>query len=436
MPGSMALRSTLNADVPLAAAGEFRPLPLTDQLSIWPPVVLAPMAGVTNPPYRELCRREGAGLYVAEMLHARGLAEGDAKTLSLASFGPAEELNSIQIFGADPQAMHTATRFLVEEVGAQHVDINMGCPVRKVTSKGGGSALPARPRLMRDCLRAVVRGAGEVPVTVKTRLGLDDDRITWQDAVDVAADEGARWIGVHARTAAQLYSGTARWEVLGEIKSRSSIPVLGNGDIWEAYDALRMMRLSDVDGVIIGRGCLGRPWLFRELADVFDGREPDDPPTLGQVCAVLREHAQLLVDFFGPRKGVFEVRKWCTWYTKGFPNSSWVREALQHIDTLEDMETHLAPLDPATPFPERALRVQRGKRGGAADKVHLPEGWLEREDVLARAPSDQRADRGTASEAARAADADDPALPPDCASSDGDDWAAIESRGCATDDRP
>jgi nifR3 family TIM-barrel protein len=386
----MSLRSTLNASVAVAAEGEFSPLPLGPELEVWPPVVLAPMAGVTNPPYRTLCRKQGAGLYVAEMVHARGLAERDAKTLGLASFEPGDDVRSIQIFGAEPAAMETATRFLVEEVGADHIDINMGCPVRKVTSKGGGSALPARPGLMREVIAATVRGAAGKPVTVKTRLGLDDGHFTWQDAVDVAAGEGARWIGVHARTAAQLYSGKARWEVIGEIKQRSSIPVLGNGDIWEAFDALRMMRETGCDGVIIGRGCLGRPWLFRELVDAFEGREPADPPRLGEVLRILLEHADLLVDFFGERKGVLELRKWCAWYTKGFPGAAVVRGGLQTIESVEEMRGYLAQLDPDLPFPERALRVSRAKRGGSQEKVALPNGWL---DLGAQEVIEQRGGR-------------------------------------------
>ena len=372
----MSLRSELNADVPLAAPGEFAPLALSEALPIWPPVVLAPMAGVTNPPYRSMCRQQGAGLYVAEMLHARGLAERDARTLGMASFADDETVRSIQIFGADPVAMAEATRFLVGEVGVHHVDINMGCPVRKVTSRGGGSALPARPDVMRACLAAVVKAAGDVPVTIKTRLGLDDDTLTWRDAVEIAADEGARWMGVHARTAKQHYAGEARWAVLSEIKAVARLPILGNGDIWEAFDALRMMRDTGVDGVIIGRGCLGRPWLFRELADVFDGREPADPPTMGQVLEVMRAHARELVAFFGDKKGIYEMRKWCTWYTKGFPNSARVRDVLQHIDSLAEMDERLAGLDPSVAFPERALRISRGKSGGEQPRVALPDGWL------------------------------------------------------------
>jgi len=384
----MSLRSEVNALVPVAAPGEFRPLVLSPGQPVWPPVVLAPMAGVTNPPFRDLCRRMGAGLYVAEMLHARGLTEGNARTLKLASFGPDESLRSIQIFGADPDAMHDATRFLVTELGAQHVDVNMGCPVRKVTGRGGGSALPARPALMRAVLAAVVRGAGDVPVTTKIRLGLDDDTPTWRDAVAAASDTGCRWIGVHARTAAQLYSGRARWEELAQVKEFAAalpappgapgtgFPVLGNGDVWEAWDALRLLRTTGCDGVIIGRGCLGRPWLFAELAAVFDGREPPPPPALGEVLEILREHARRLVDFLGERQGCRELRKWCAWYTKGFDGAAEVRDALARIETLADLDALLPRLDADQPFPARALRLSRAKRGGSQDSVHLPHGWL------------------------------------------------------------
>ena len=390
----MSLRSEINAGVPPAAPGEFAPLRLAPGLDVWPPVVLAPMAGVTNPPFRALCRRMGAGLYVAEMLHARGLTEGNARTLQLASFGADEDVRSIQIFGSDPQEMADATRFLVTELGAQHVDVNMGCPVRKVTVRGGGSALPARPELMRRVLAAVVRAAGDAAVTTKISLGLDDDTPTWQQAVRAASGEGCRWIGVHARTAAQLYSGHARWDELVRVKdlARSlpsppggdgarGFPVLGNGDVWEAWDALRLLRQTGCDGVIIGRGCLGRPWLFRELVHVFDGREPPEPPTLGEVLALLREHARLLSDFLGESHGVRELRKWCGWYTKGFDGSAAVRDALQRVTSLAELDGWLAQLDPAQSFPARALRATRAKRGGAQDSVHLPDGWL---DLAAR----------------------------------------------------
>jgi len=373
----MSLRSPINADVPVAAPGEFAPLPLGERPSVWPPVVLAPMAGVTNPPYRRLCRGMGAGLYVAEMVHARGLTERNAGSLRIASFADDEPVRSIQIFGSVPREMGEAARFLVEEVGVDHIDINMGCPVRKVTSRGGGSALCARPALMAAVIRETVRGAGDVPVTVKVRMGLDDELVTWPDALAAASEEGARWIGLHARTAKALYSGHARWDAIARMKERASIPVLGNGDVWEAFDALRMMRRTGCDGVIIGRGCLGRPWLFRELAQAFDGEEPDDPPRLGEVLALLRAHGELLVDFFGERKGVYELRKWCAWYTKGFSGAATARRALQEITTLAQLDALLEGFDPDAEFPVSALRVSRAKRGGRQPRVSLPHGWLE-----------------------------------------------------------
>ncbi len=371
----MSLRSEINADVDVARDGEFTPLRLSDTLSVWPPVVLAPMAGVTNPPYRSLCRQRGAGLYVAEMVHAVGLGTRNPKSLQLASFAPDEPVRSIQIFGSDPESMGDAARFLVEEVGAHHIDINMGCPVRKVTGRGCGSALPMRPTLMREVIAAVVRGAGGAPVTTKIRLGVDDEHITWRDALEVSAGEGCSWMGVHARTAKQLYSGSADWSAITEIKSVATIPILGNGDIWEAWDALRMMRQTGCDGVIIGRGCLGRPWLFSELAAVFDGREPADPPNLGEVMVLMREHAELLVAYFGERKAMLEMRKWSAWYTKGFAGAARVRDRLQRIDSFDDLDTALRELDPEAPFPTTALRMGRGKRGGSQSTVHLPHGW-------------------------------------------------------------
>ncbi len=387
----MAIRSEINEDVLPAQEGEFAPLLLTEETSIWPPVVLAPMAGVTNPPFRRLCRQMGAGLYVAEMVHSRGLADRNARSLKMASFAADESFRSLQIFGADPTEMAAATSFLVEEVGVDHIDINMGCPVRKITGRGCGSALPARPRLMGKVLSAVVRAAGEIPVTTKIRLGLDDDRLTWRDALQATTDSGCRWMGVHGRTAQDHYGGLARWDEIAKVKEASSIPILGNGDIWECWDALRMMRQTGCDGVIIGRGCLGRPWLFRELAQVFNGQEPDAPPSLGEVTSLLLDHARLLVEYFGDRKGILEMRKWCTWYTKGFEGSAGIRQRLQHIDSLDQMAEILAEMDPSLTFPQTALRVIRGKRGGDGRQVHLPHQWLESEEEGGAPPAQHSA---------------------------------------------
>ena len=265
--------SPINQKVQPARAGEFSPLHI-GPLKVWPPVVLAPMAGVTNYPFRSLCRQYGAGLYVSEMITARPLVDGVEKTLKLADFGPEENPRSLQLYGVDPHYVGLATERLVREGRVDHIDMNFGCPVRKVTRKGGGSALPLKPKLLASIVRAAVRAAepAGVPVTIKFRLGVNDELMTYQDAGRIGQEEGCAAVGLHARTAAQLYDGEARWEYIARLKQLLSIPVLGNGDIWEAQDALRMMRMTGCDGVIVGRGCLGRPWLFRDLANIFEGK--------------------------------------------------------------------------------------------------------------------------------------------------------------------
>ncbi len=367
----------LNADVPLARPGEFRPLRLK-HLNIVPPVVLAPMAGVTNYPFRALCRQYGAGLYVSEMITARGFLMGNALTALLASSQPGESPRSIQVYGSDPKDLGLMVERLVAE-GVDHVDINFGCPVRKVTSHGGGSAIPVKPRLVARLVRAMVRSAKHVPVTIKMRKGIDDELSTYLEAGKVAQEEGASAVGLHARTAAQLYAGEADWDAIADLKSHLAIPVLGNGDIWEAFDALRMMRATGCDAVIVGRGCLGRPWLFRELSDVFSGREPAPPPRLGEIAAIMLDHGERMVEFFGPRMGILQMRKWTSWYTKGFRGSAALRAKMMEIESLADLRALVAGLDGEEAFPLHALRAHRGK-GTRVQKVSLPEGYREARD--------------------------------------------------------
>ena len=246
------------------------------------------------------------------MITARSFAMGHEKTRHLASFGRDESTRSIQLYGTREDSLADATRILVEEWNVHHIDLNFGCPVRKVTASGGGAAVPARPRLMARLVAAVVKQAGAIPVTVKFRKGIDDQLLTFLDAGRVAAAEGAAAVALHARTAAQLYAGDADWDAIGELKAAvSEVPVLGNGDVFEAFDALRMMRATGCDGVVVGRGCLGRPWLFGELVSVFDGIEPEDPPGLRQIAEIALEHARLLVEFFGERGGMLHMRKFC-----------------------------------------------------------------------------------------------------------------------------
>lgn len=356
------------------------------------PVVLAPMAGVTNLPFRRLCREQGAGLYVSEMITARAYVEGNAKTMHLAAFGPEESPRSIQLYGVDPSTIGEAVRRLAGEGHVDHVDLNFGCPVPKVTRHGGGAALPVRRALLRAILRAAVHAAGAVPVTAKFRMGVDDGHLTFLDTGRIAEDEGCAAIALHARTAEQLYSGAARWDAIGELKEAvTSIPVLGNGDVWEASDALAMMASTGCDGVVVGRGCLGRPWLFAELAAAFRGEAVPAPPTLGEVAATMLRHLDLLVDWYGdgsdrpPR----EFRKHTGWYLKGYPVGSDVRRRLAQLSSPQELADVLGSLDPAATLDPRQVVPHRGHSQGPRP-VSLPDRWYELAD--SEAPLDAAAE--------------------------------------------
>lgn len=368
-------RSAINRDVKPARPEEFAPLRI-GHMKVWPPVVLAPMAGVTNYPFRDVCRRFGAGLCVSEMINARPLVDGRDKTLKLAGFGPAETPRSLQLYGSDPYYISEAVKRLVDEGRIDHLDLNFGCPVPKVTRKGGGAAIPLKPSLLRNIVRAAVQSARTVPVTIKFRMGINGHYSTYLTAGRVAEEEGCAAVGLHARTAAQLYHGPAEWNAIAELKQLMRIPVLGNGDIWESEDALRMMRHTGCDGVIVGRGCLGRPWLFRDLADVFNGREPVNPPHFGEVLDIMFDHAFKLADWFGERMAMLSFRRHASWYTKGFRMSSEARTKLMRIETVSDLVELFAEADRSQPFPPSAMRTARGKASGV-QKVALPEGYLD-----------------------------------------------------------
>jgi nifR3 family TIM-barrel protein len=314
------------------------------------------------------------------MITARPLVEGRAKTLKLADFGPDESPRSLQLYGVDPNYVGEAVRRLVGEGKIDHLDLNFGCPVRKVTRKGGGAAIPAKPRLLASIIRAAVEAAVEVPVTIKFRLGIDDDHLTFLESGRIAEQEGCAGVTVHARTASQLYDGSARWEAIGELKQRlSSTPVIGNGDIWVAEDALRMVRETGCDGVAVGRGCLGRPWLFRDLADAFAGRKQQPPPDFGEVADIMLEHAHMLVSWFGERQAMLSFRKHSGWYTRGFHSSARLRERLMRVQRVEELAEVLAGIDREEAFPVHGHLVRRGKRSGT-QKVVLPEGFWDDPD--------------------------------------------------------
>ncbi|MPZ51772.1 MAG: tRNA dihydrouridine synthase DusB [Acidimicrobiia bacterium] len=352
-------------------------------LPVDPPVVLAPMAGVTNAPFRRMCRRYGAGLYVSEMIGARGLVEGNAKTLAMAEFSPDEDPRSIQLYGTDHGAIGEAVAMLVRDRAVDHIDLNFGCPMPKVTRHGGGAALPWKLDHFQAIVTAAVDNAGEVPVTVKTRMGLDDDHLTFEDAGLIARDAGVAAVALHARTAHQLYSGTARWEAIGRlVELLDPLPVLGNGDIWTADDAVEMMARTGCAGVVVGRGCLGRPWLFGDLAAVFSGQEPNQPPTLGEIGEMMHTHARLLVEHFGMPYGINLFRRHPSWYLKGFPVGPEIRDRLSRVSDIDELAELVAKFEPEVPFPVEANRMVRGHSSGPRP-AKVPQGWYDTRTVSA-----------------------------------------------------
>jgi nifR3 family TIM-barrel protein len=345
------------------------------------PVVLAPMAGITNQAFRALCRQFGpGGIYVSEMVTSRALVERTPESMRLIRHDPDETPRSVQLYGVDPVTVGAAVRMLVEEDRADHVDLNFGCPVAKVTRKGGGAALPWKTDLFRGVVREAVRAASPagVPVTVKMRKGIDADHLTYLEAGRIAQDEGASAVALHARTAEEYYGGEADWAAVARLKEVvTAVPVLGNGDIWSADDAVRMVRETGCDGVVVGRGCLGRPWLFADLAAAFAGDPTRFRPTLGQVSAVLVRHARLLVDHYGDElRALRDLRKHMTWYLKGYPAGSELRARLGMVESLTELDDLVGRLDLDVPHPGEAAEGPRGRTVGAK-RVALPDGWLD-----------------------------------------------------------
>jgi len=368
------------------APASVRPLQI-GPLRIDVPVVLAPMAGITNTAFRRLCREYGAGLYVSEMITSRALVERNAITMRLIQHHESETPRSIQLYGVDPATIAEAVRIIVAEDRADHIDLNFGCPVPKVTRKGGGAALPWKIGLFADIVDRAVKAAGDVPLTVKMRKGINKDHLTFLDAGRAAEDAGAAAVALHARTAGEYYSGHADWAAIGELKQAvTSIPVLGNGDIWSADDAVRMMAETGCDGVVVGRGCLGRPWLFGELAGAFgpsagSGTESGKvDATLGFVKDAFRRHAELLVEFFEDEdRGCKDIRKHVAWYFKGYPVGGETRSALARASTLQEIDDILGTLGDA-PYPGAPAEGQRG-RAGTPKRTALPDGWLDSREV-------------------------------------------------------
>ncbi|NNC10761.1 tRNA dihydrouridine synthase DusB [Planctomonas sp. JC2975] len=374
--------------------------PLTaGQLAIGPlrldaPVVLAPMAGITNTAFRRLCREFGAGLYVSEMITSRALVERTPESMRLIRHHESETPRSIQLYGVDPKTVREAVTMLVAEDRADHIDLNFGCPVPKVTRKGGGAALPWKLDLFRDIVRNAVQAAGDLPLTIKMRKGIDSDHLTYLEAGRIAEDAGVASIALHARTASEFYSGHADWSAIAKLKETvTSVPVLGNGDIWTGQDAIRMVEQTGCDGVVVGRGCLGRPWLFGDLSAAFRARAGEITeaeaaaatahPSLGQVAAAFRRHAELLVEFFeSEERGCRDIRKHVAWYFKGYPVGGELRAKLATVQSLQQLDDLLGTLDPSIAYPGEDAEGPRG-RAGTPKNPALPDRWLESRSIAA-----------------------------------------------------
>ncbi|MDN5824109.1 MAG: tRNA dihydrouridine synthase DusB [Micrococcaceae bacterium] len=371
--------SVITPDTPTPPQLMLPPLQL-GHLTVDTPVVLAPMAGITNAAFRRLCREYGGGLFVSEMVTSRALVERNEQSLRIISHDDDEGIRSVQLYGVDPATVGAAVRLIVEEDRADHIDLNFGCPVPKVTRRGGGAALPWKTDLFTSIIQAATREAarGDVPLTIKMRKGIDEDHLTFIEAGKIARDAGVAAVALHGRTAGQHYSGKADWDAIAELRNAlPDIPVLGNGDIWSAEDAVAMVEQTGVDGIVVGRGCQGRPWLFGDLQAAFEGFDRRFRPGLAEVATSFQRHAELLVEYFEDEgKALRDIRKHVAWYFKGYAVGGDLRAALAAVETLDSLAELLAELDADVPYPGGGAEGPRG-RAGSPKRTHLPDGWLD-----------------------------------------------------------
>lgn len=373
---------TASKDALVSSEGKLRIKPLhLGPLSIDMPMLLSPMAGVTNWPFRVLCQRFGrGGMYVAEMITSRALIAGNEKAFRLLSFSPEEKIHSLQLYGVNPKAVYLATKIVLDKLRVDHIDLNFGCPVPKITRRGGGSALPWKYDLFAKVIGAVKNACEGMPiaVTVKIRTGIDEDHKTFLEAGKIAQEEGAEGVILHARSCAQYYGGHSDWGLIRELKCSLSIPVIGNGDIFSGNDAIAMMQETGCDGVAVGRGSQGRPWLFSDIAAAFKGESQVTIPSLGKVVSCLKEHFIMMVDFVegDEERATRAMRSHFGWYLRGYPIGSEVRSAIMQSKTEAELFSLLDELDPMLEPDEGTVTSSRG-RSGFQKKVHLPYGWLD-----------------------------------------------------------
>ena len=299
-------------------------------------LILAPMAGVTDLPFRLLCKEQGAGLLCMEMVSAKAILYKNRNTESLLEIDPWENPVSLQLFGSDPEIISTIAH-QIEERPFDILDLNMGCPVPKIVNNGEGSALMKNPKLAGEIIRRTVR-AIDKPVTVKIRKGFDDEHINAVEMAKIAEDAGAAAVAVHGRTREQFYSGRADWDIIRQVKEAVSIPVIGNGDLLTAEDVIAMEEQTGCDGFMIARGAQGNPWIFRQILHYFETGEHLAKPTLEEVTQMILRHARMMLEFKGEYIGIREIRKHAAWYTAGYPNSARLRVAINNVESFEALE--------------------------------------------------------------------------------------------------
>jgi nifR3 family TIM-barrel protein len=362
------------------------------------PVVLAPMAGITNSAFRTLCREQGAGLFVSEMVTARALIERREETFRLIKPGKGETPRSVQLSAVDPNVVGKAIDILGSENLADHIDLNFGCPVPKVTRRGGGAALPYKRKLFSAIVQSSVKAASKygMPVTVKMRVGIDHDHHTYREAAKSAADLGVTWVALHARTASQLYEGKSDWSRITDLVdylAPTGVPVLGNGDIWSGADGVAMMEQTGCAGVVVGRGCLGRPWLFADLVKAFAGDENRSNPNLFEVREIMLRHAKLLIEYFeNEDRAMRDLRKHMAWYLKGFRVDREIRSSLGMVGSYQEMQDLLSRIE-NQPYPTEVGDTPRG-RTSHGRPVTLPDGWLDDPDELVTITIDESVSGG------------------------------------------
>lgn len=300
------------------------------------PLVLAPMAGVTDLPFRLLCKEQGAGLLCMEMVSAKAISYKNKNTLALMQINQCEHPVSMQIFGSEPELMGEVARS-IEEHPFDILDINMGCPVPKVVNNQEGSALMKNPKLVEAIVRSVV-GAVKKPVTVKIRKGFDAEHVNAVEIARIIEGCGASAVAVHGRTREQYYSGTADWDIIRQVKEAVSIPVLGNGDVDSPQKAKALLEETGCDGIMIGRGARGNPWLFKQIDYYLETGEILNKPLIAEVKAMILEHARLQLEVKGEYTGMREMRKHVAWYTAGYPHSARLRGIINKVTSYEMLE--------------------------------------------------------------------------------------------------